>query len=152
MKVSRVRKIGHRSRGLHSLWMFLLQLLLAFQDVVFLADNPEMIATDLFTWDVRFQGGWAHWCHSTEWLAGVDGTRFWIEGEFGEPGAYGFKPGCAVTKGHYGHDHQELPTCDAWYLLLIGELRLREEPDFSVRMLELCLVTLSGSVFLLIIR
>lgn len=111
--------------------MFLLQLLLAFQDVVFVADNPEFI-------DEGFR-------HSTEWLAGVDATTKEVD----EDGSMWFTPGCD-PRGFW--EDEELPKCSAWYNLLIGELRLRENPDFTVRMLELCLFTLSGSIFLLIIR
>lgn len=41
---------------------------------------------------------------------------------------------------------------DAWEPLLIGELVFRQYPEFTMRALAQCLLALSGSVFLLIIR
>lgn len=50
----------------HSPWMFLLHLMLAFQDVVFVADNPEMIVTDLAKWDLGHGFTWNDFRHSSE--------------------------------------------------------------------------------------
>lgn len=60
--------------------------------------------------------------YSFEWLAGIDRNRL---------------------------QSSAIPT---WYLFLIGELRLRVGPDFTVQALFQCLLALSGSFFLLIIR
>lgn len=122
----------------HSLWMFLLQLLLTFQDVVSVADSPGIISNDLglgLTW-------WADWPHSSEWLAGVKATRKWVNGTLE------FTPGCTYN-GFFGERDK---WCSVWSRLLVGQLRLREDPEFTVRRLEICLFALSGSVFLLVIR
>lgn len=113
--------------------MFLLQLLLVFQDVVSIEDYYA---------GVDFP-------HSTVWLAGVSGTTKWSETY--DDGYNYFTPGCTVAKSDFRNE-DALPTCGAWYRMVIGKLRLRESPDFTVRTLELCLFALSGSVFLLIIR
>ncbi|KAH7718931.1 hypothetical protein AAVH_13601 [Aphelenchoides avenae] len=130
--------------------MFLLQLLLAFQDVVAVADNPETIARALVTWDMRIWqwNAWADIRHSSEWLAGVNATRTWMA-EDGHA-SLEFMPGCKAAEG-YWHNDATLPTCSAWYRFLVGELRLREAPDFSIRTLEQCLFVLSGSIFLVFI-
>lgn len=125
----------------HSMWIFLLQIFLTFQDIVYVADNRDFFGNDL-----GLELTWASWRHSTEWLAGVKATRNWDE-DYVE-----FEPGCAIGNGYFLVDGKELPTCNAWYLLLIGQLRLREDPDFTLQILEQCLFTLSGSLFLLIIR
>lgn len=107
--------------------MFLLQLTLAFQDIVGVADSfPE------------------YFLESSEWLAGMKGTREIREID----GLMQFTPGCIIMDNpDYG-----IPTCGVWYGLLIGERSLRDDPEFTVRTLEQCLLALSGSVFLLIIR
>ncbi|KAH7695611.1 hypothetical protein AAVH_37327, partial [Aphelenchoides avenae] len=111
--------------------------------IISVADSPDTIYVDLEIFDVEFGLTFADVRHSTEWLAGVNATRKWIDGELH------FAPGCLIIKGYWRD--VPLPACNAWYLLLIGELRLRESPKFTVRTLELCLFALSGSVFLLII-
>lgn len=45
-----------------------------------------------------------------------------------------------------------LEAANTWDRFRIGEIRLRQDPDFTVRALAQCLLALSGSVFLLIIR
>lgn len=119
--------------------MFILQLFLAFQDVVSIADDPESVGYELGP-----ELTWADIPHSSEWLAGVNATRKWVEG------VLEFTPGC--TADGFWEVLIEVPKCSVWYLLLTGELRLREDPDFTVQTLELCLFALSGSVLLLIIR
>ncbi|KAH7701959.1 hypothetical protein AAVH_30904 [Aphelenchoides avenae] len=124
--------------------MFLLQISQTFQDIVFFADRHELIVKDLdYYWDVRLDLSWANVRHSSEWLAGVEATRTWVNGTMD------FRPGCQVVKGWYD---ELLPVCNAWYLLLVGELRLRAGPDFTIHTLMRCLFALSGSVILLIMR
>lgn len=124
--------------------MFLLQLFVAFQDIVFFSDHPGFVILELGI-DIKFP--WAHFRHSSEWLAGVNATRKWTGGA----DWLDFWPGCEIAEG-YWNDVEEIPVCNAWYLLLIGELRLRDDPVITVKTLELCLFALSGSVFLLITR
>lgn len=123
--------------------MFLLQLFLAFSDSVFIADNLDYILLELGFEELRLTQG--HFRHSSEWLAGVNGTRKWTG-----DGVLDFAPGCNGVPGYW--DDKALPWCKTWYLLLIGELRLREDPMFTVRALGQCLFALSGAVFLLVIR
>lgn len=120
--------------------MFVLQLFLTFGDIVYFVDMPRYIGHDF-----GIELSYANIRHSSEWLAGIKATRKWVDGEIE------FMPGCEFAKGSWDRD-VPLPTCSAWYLLLIGELRLREEPAFSVHTLEQCLFASSGSVFLLVIR
>lgn len=123
--------------------MFLLQILVAFQDTVHVMDNVEIELDDFginpFAWDYP---------HSTEWLAGVKGTRMPIPG-FGRM----FISGCTADSNDA---NKERPLCNAWYRILIGELPLRENPyparHFTVRSLLQTLLAISGSAFLLIIR
>lgn len=128
----------------HSLWMLVLQLLLAFQDIVFFTDNPQYVLAELGL--DRLGVSWADIPHSSEWLAGVNATR-----EFYEWG-YSFSPGCWYWPEEEGEEEPLLPRCPLWYRLLVGELYLREDPEFTSRTLELCLLALSGSVFLLVTR
>lgn len=124
--------------------MFLLQLLLTFQDIVGVADSPELIG-DVLGLKLTL----ADWRHSTEWLAGMTATRKWAKGKLE------FTPGCTYTE-YWNYD--ALPICSVWYRFLIGAVILREDPrfpgspEFSVRTLEQCLFALSGSGFLLIMR
>lgn len=112
----------------HSLYIFLLQIFLAFQDLVYVTDtSPIFNKHDSVDGVVFFNQSGSHGSsrtipHSLEWLAGLDRIRL--------------RP-------------SDIP---AWYLFLIGELQLREHPDFNVRGLVQCLLALSGSVSLLIIR
>lgn len=124
--------------------MFLLQFLLTFQDVVAVADLPGLIGLE-FGLELR-QGDWPH---STEWLAGVEATREWVNGKLD------FTEGCATYRFW---NNEATPMCSLWYRFLIGEVLLRENPEypgapeFTVRTIEQCLLALSGSVFLLIMR
>lgn len=126
--------------------MFLLQFFLVFQDIVSYADTPHIIGYELglnlTRADIR---------DSSEWLAGANATRKWVDGMLE------FTPGCSangqwILDHGYTVEYLTLPMCNVWYGLLTGGLRLREEPDFTVQTLEQCLFTLSGSVFLLIVR
>lgn len=110
--------------------MFFLQLLLAFQEGVAIADYYTGI----------------DFPHSTEWLAGVKA----IERRAGKYG-FDFLAGCTIVEQYYDYDDAR-PLCSLWYRVLVGKLRLREDPDFLVVTLEMCLIALSGSIFLLIIR
>lgn len=123
-------------------------MLLAFQDLVYVADHPYFINDEL-----GFEGfPFALVPHSTEWLDGVIGLRRmdpFLEELY-------FTPGCRAAEDYLRSIKPPLPTCSIWYRLLVGELRLREEIDsagaFTVRTLEQCLLALSGSVTLLLIR
>ncbi|KAH7706930.1 hypothetical protein AAVH_25845 [Aphelenchoides avenae] len=126
--------------------MFLLQMFLAFQDVIYLADNIDHLMAKLgieeFSW-VRYR-------HSTEWLAGVEANRTWTNGTLV------YTLGCKKFVDVWPTNGPQIPLCPAWYRLLIGELHLREgtfdSPEgFNVRTLAQCLLALSGPVFLMII-
>lgn len=123
--------------------MFLLQSSLAFQDIIYFTDHPGYITVNLEIWDVELKLKDADFCHSSEWLAGVNPRSNWDGVRLDS------SSGCALFAGY---PSEELPLCPTWYLLLTGELRLGGDSDFSVRTLELCLIALSGSIFLLIIR
>ncbi|KAH7689656.1 hypothetical protein AAVH_40345, partial [Aphelenchoides avenae] len=127
----------------HSLWMFLLQLFLAFSDSVYIADNFDFILLELGFEELGLTQADFH--HSSEWLADVNGIRKRVDG-----GLLDLTPGCRGLPGYWPAD-AALPPCSTWYLLLIGELQLRKYPVFTVRALGQCLFALSGSVFLLVI-
>lgn len=113
---------------------------MVFQDVVAFLDIPWLIYDELGLTEFP----WPNLRHSTEWLAGVNATRTWVHGRLE------FMPHCAVNKE--SRYEMDLPMCAAWYRLLIGALRLREDPIFTMHVLEYCLFALSGSIFLIIIR
>lgn len=131
------------SRLAHSLWMFLMQLYLAFGDSVFIVDNLDSVLSEVGP--ERLGITQAYFPHSSEWLAGVNATR-----KRAEDGVLVFTAGCTGFAGYW--QDEALPPCSTWYLVLIGELSLRDDPVFTVRMLGQCLFALSGAVFLLVIR
>lgn len=115
-------------------------MMLAFRDLVFVADEVDFLSDNL-----GIKGfSWARFRHSSEWLAGVPRGRL-VDGLY-------FVPGCKTAKDQWLDERPRLPMCSVWYRFLTGELRLRENPDFTVRTLVLCLLALSGSISLLIIR
>ncbi|KAH7706646.1 hypothetical protein AAVH_26119, partial [Aphelenchoides avenae] len=123
----------------HSLYMFLLQIFLVFHDLIYVEDNLKLALTNLGIKGIS----WIDFPHSTEWILGVKGSVLRFNGH-----RY-YLPGCKANDVQYLQN--SLPMCTAWYRFLIGELRLREDPEFTVRALSQCLLALSGSVFLLII-
>lgn len=100
----------------HSLYIFLLQIFLAFQDLVYVWDTSHFFDT------LGIEGYERTVPYSFELLAGLDRNSY--------------RP----------------PYIPSWYLFLVGELQLRVDPDFTVQALLQCLLALSGSFFLLIIR
>lgn len=129
-------------RLVHSLYIFVLQMMLAFQDLVHIADNADSVA-DSF-WIKGFS--WDHFRHSSEWLAGLKATTKCSDGYCW------LVPGCKITKDEWLDERPRVPMCSVWYRFLLGDLHLREHPDFTVRTLVLCLLAMSGSISLLIIR
>lgn len=120
--------------------MFVLQMFLAFQDLVFVADNM-----DILTGVLEISGfSWRHWRHSSEWLAGVKASRR------REGGELYLDAGCYSAVDDKWGDDDKRPMCSGWYLFVIGELLLTEE--LMVHTLAQLLLALSGSVVLLLIR
>lgn len=135
-------KIVKYVRLVHSLYIFVLQLMLAFQDLVYVADNADLVSDDL-----GIEGfSWEHFRHSSEWLAGLKATRKCIDGYCW------IESGCKTSKDALSSERPLVPMCSVWYRFLTGDLRLREHPGFTVRTLVICLLALSGSISLLVIR